>query len=123
MKGKSVNKYASYVCRCCVAAAFCLTGMPVIAQDSARLALGEKAFASSCKSCHDTGKAENDAPQLSEQAEWKDRAGKGRADLYKSAVEGFTGYFAMPARGGNAALSDDEVKAAVDYMLLRAGVK
>ena len=96
--------------------------MPVIAQENARLALGEKVFVSSCKSCHDTGKAENDAPQLSEQAEWKDRIGKGRADLYKSAIEGFTGYYAMPSRGGNAALFDDEVKAAVDYMLLRAGV-
>jgi cytochrome c5 len=108
--------------RCCVAGAICLAGMPVIAQESARLALGEKVFVSSCKSCHDTGKAENDAPQLSEQAEWKDRIGKGRADLYKSAIEGFTVYYAMPARGGNAALSDDEVKAAVDYLLQRAGV-
>ena len=93
-----------------------------MAQDSARLALGEKVFVSSCKSCHDTGKAQSDAPQLSEQAEWKDRIGKGRADLYKSAIEGFTGYYAMPPRGGNAALSDGEVKAAVDYLLQRAGV-
>jgi cytochrome c5 len=85
--------------------------------------LGEKVFVSSCKSCHDTGKAQNDAPQLSEQAEWKDRIGKGRADLYKSSIDGFTGYYAMPPRGNNAALSDDEVKAAVDYMLQRAGVR
>ena len=112
-----------YLRRCYVAGVIYFAGMPAIAQDSARLALGEKVFVSSCKSCHDTGKAQNDAPQLSEQAEWKDRAGKGRADLYKSAIEGFTGYYAMPARGGNAALSDDEVKAAVDYVLLRAGVK
>jgi len=115
-----MNKYAR---PCCVAGAIWLAGMPVMAQESARLALGEKVFVSSCKSCHDTGKAENDAPQLSEQAEWKDRIGKGRADLYKSAVGGFTGYYAMPPRGGNAALSDDEVKAAADYMLQRAGAK
>lgn len=112
-----------YLSRCCVAGAICFAGMPVMAQDSARLALGEKVFVSSCKSCHDTGKAENDAPQLKERSEWKDRIGKGRADLYKSAIEGFTGYYAMPARGGNAALSDDEVKAAVDYLLQRAGVR
>lgn len=111
-----------YLKRCCVAAAISFAAVPAVAEESGRLVLGEKAFVSSCKSCHDTGKAQNDAPQLSEQAEWKDRAGKGRADLYKSAIEGFTGYFAMPARGGNAALSDDEVKAAVDYILLRAGV-
>jgi cytochrome c5 len=115
-----MNKYLS---RCCVAGAICLAGTPVMAQEDARLALGEKVFVSSCKSCHDTGAAQNDAPQLSEQGEWKDRAGKGRADLYQSAVEGYTGYYSMPPRGGNAALSDDELKAAVDYLLLRAGVK
>ena len=49
--------------------------------------------------------------------------GKGRADLYSSAIDGFSGYYVMPPRGGNAALSDDELKAAVDYMLLRAGMK
>jgi cytochrome c5 len=112
-----------YVRRCCVAGAICLAGMPVVAQERARLALGEKVFVSSCKSCHDTGKAQNDAPQLSEQSEWKDRVGKGRADLYSSAIDGFSGYYVMPPRGGNAALSDDELKAAVDYMLLRAGMK
>ena len=112
-----------YLMRCCVAGTIGFAAMPAIAQESARPALGEKVFAASCKSCHDTGKAENDAPQLSEQAEWKDRAGKGRPELYKNSIEGFSGYFAMPARGGNAALTDEEVKAAVDYMLLRAGVK
>lgn len=111
-----------YARRCCVAGAICVAGMPVMAQESARLALGEKVFVSSCKSCHDTGKAQNDAPQLSEQAEWKDRYGKGLQDLYKSAIEGFSAYFTMPARGGNAALSDEELKAAVDFMLRRAGV-
>jgi cytochrome c5 len=115
-----MNKYLT---RCCAAGGICLAGSPVMAQDGARLVLGEKVFIASCKSCHDTGKAENDAPQLSDQAEWKDRAGKGRADLYRSAVEGFTGYYSMPPRGGNAALSDEEVKAAVDFMLRRGGVK
>lgn len=113
----------SYLIRCCVAGAICLMGTPVTAQDGARLALGEKVFVSSCKSCHDPGSAPSDAPKLSDQAEWKERAGKGRADLYKSAIDGFTGYYVMPARGGNAALSDEEVKAAVDYLLQRAGVK
>ena len=109
--------------RCLFAVAIYAASMPVMAQGNAGLALGEKVFVSSCKACHDTGMAQNDAPQLSEQSEWKDRAGKGRSDLYNSAIEGFTGYYAMPPRGGNAALSDDEVKAAVDYMLRRAGVK
>lgn len=112
-----------YLRRSCVAGVLCLAGMPVIAQDRARLASGEKVFVSSCKSCHDTGKAENDAPQLSDLVAWKERYGKGLQDLYKSAIEGFSAYFTMPPRGGNAALSDDEVKAAVEYILRRAGVR
>jgi cytochrome c5 len=118
--GRAMNKCLR---RCCVAGVIYFAVNPAIAQESVRLALGEKVFASSCKSCHDTGKAQNDAPQLSERGEWKDRAGKGRPELYKNAIEGFSGYFAMPARGGNAALSDEEVKAAADYMLQRAGVR
>jgi cytochrome c5 len=101
----------------------CIAAAPAFAQDAARLAAGAKVFEFGCKSCHDTGRPQNDAPQLSEQAEWKDRAGKGRPDLYKNSIEGFSGYFVMPPRGDNRDLSDDEVKAAVDYMLTRAGVK
>ena len=97
-------------------------GTSALAQD-ARLALGEKVFGSDCRTCHDNGKAQNDAPQLSEKSEWKDRLGKGLHELYKSSIEGFTGYYAMPPRGGNPKLTDDEVRAAVDYMLLRAGVR
>ena len=107
----------------CFAAFLCVAAAPAAAQQSARLELGEKVFNASCKACHDTGLPQNDAPQLSEQTEWKDRYGKGRADLYKNAIDGFSAYYAMPPRGGNAALSDDEVKAAVDYLLQRARVR
>lgn len=92
------------------------------AQDATRLALGERVFNASCKACHDTGTAKNDAPQLSEAAEWKERLGKGRDEMYKNSIEGFTGYFVMPPRGGNPALSDDEVRSAVDYLFRRAGL-
>lgn len=71
--------------QCCVAGAICLAGTPVPAQDSARLALGEKVFVSSCKSCHDTGKPQNDAQQVSDSAAWIERYGSGVDDLYKSA--------------------------------------
>jgi cytochrome c5 len=107
----------------CFGALACVVALQASAQDDARLILGEKVFVSSCKSCHDTGKPQNDAPQLGDLAAWKARYGNGPDDLYKSAIEGFTGYYMMPPRGGNAALSDDELKAAVEYMLRRAGVR
>ena len=114
----AVYRYARLIALALLAA----TSAETLAQD-AHLALGEKVFGTGCKSCHDTGKAQNDAPQLSEKNEWKDRLGKGRAELYKNSIEGFSGYFVMLPRGGNLNLTDDEVRAAVDYMLLRAGVQ
>ena len=44
----------------------------------------------------------------------------GKDTLHKHALEGFN---AMPAKGGNGSLSDDEVKAAVDYMANQSGAK
>ena len=43
---------------------------------------------------------------------------KGIDVLYASAINGYTGELGMmPAKGGNPALSDEEVKAAVDYII------
>ncbi len=48
---------------------------------------------------------------------WGPRIAQGKDTLHKHAIEGFTGAKGMmPARGGNSNLTDDEVKAAADYM-------
>jgi len=58
------------------------------------------------------------APKPGDKADWGPRIAQGTDLLYKHAIEGFTGAKGMmPARGGSATLSDDEVKAAVDYMI------
>lgn len=72
---------------------------------------GEKIYRSICFSCHDVGIA--NSPKLGDKAVWAPRLAAGQANLYTHAINGFN---AMPAKGGNPALSDAEVKAAVDWM-------
>jgi len=68
-----------------------------------------------CTGCHTAGVG--GAPKL-EAADWTMRIAQGNETLYKHAIDGFTGATGvMPAKGGNPALSDDQVKATVDWML------
>ena len=77
---------------------------------------GKATFQQTCFACHGTGAA--GAPKAGDKAEWAPRIAKGKATLYKHAIHGFKGSKGfMPAKGGNAGLSDDAVKAAVDYMV------
>lgn len=76
---------------------------------------GEEAYAS-CAACHTAGIA--GAPKLGDAAAWSTRIAQGVETLYDHAINGFQGNAGlMPAKGGNIALSDDSVKAAVDHML------
>lgn len=77
---------------------------------------GKKVYGNVCSMCHAAGVA--GAPKPGDKADWGPRIAQGKDVLYKHALEGFTGAKGMmPARGGNATLKDDEVKAAVDYMV------
>ena len=99
-----------------VAAAHAAAPAAAIAPPSAEaLALGEKVYTATCLSCH--GAAVLGAPKLGDAPSWTPRIAKGSEALYKSALDGFK---MMPPRGGNAALKDEELKAAVDYMVSKA---
>lgn len=79
---------------------------------------GEKLYASVCKTCHEGGLM--GAPKFGDKASWQPRIAQGKETLYKHAIGGFQGKNGvMPAKGGSTA-SDDEVKAAVDYMVSKA---
>ena len=68
-----------------------------------------------CTGCHGTGAL--GAPTL-DKAAWNARIAQGVDTLHKHAIEGFQGPAGnMPAKGGMAALSDEQVKATVDWML------
>ena len=73
---------------------------------------GATIYNSVCGACHNTGAA--GAPKLDDKAAWSARVATGKEALYKSAIGGKG---AMPAKGGAADLSDDEIKGAVDYVL------
>ncbi len=68
-------------------------------------------YQSKCFACHGTGAA--GAPKLGDKAAWKARIAQGDG-IYTNAINGKG---AMPAKGGHASLSDDQVKAIVDHMI------
>ncbi|MEH6583986.1 MAG: c-type cytochrome [Halioglobus sp.] len=75
---------------------------------------GEDVYNAACMACHSTGAA--GAPKLGDVAGWADRIAKGVDELYNSGINGLTGT-GMIAKGGCMACSDEEVNAAVDYMI------
>ena len=80
--------------------------------------LGKTVFGSTCAMCHAAGVA--GAPKPGDKADWGPRIAQGVETLHKHALEGFTGAKGMmPARGGGK-LSDEEVKAAVDFMVAQS---
>ena len=82
-------------------------------------AMGKPVYDKACASCHDAGIA--GAPKPSDRADWAPRVAQGKDTLYQHTIDGYTGSSGMhPARGGNATLTDEEVKASVDYLLGQA---
>jgi cytochrome c len=78
-------------------------------------AKGAEIYGSTCAMCHDSGAA--GAPVLGDKEAWGKLLKQGKDTIYKNAINGKG---AMPPKGGKASLSDDDVKAVVDYMLGKA---
>ncbi|WP_018152532.1 c-type cytochrome [Leeia oryzae] len=78
---------------------------------------GQMVYEQVCFSCHKDGLI--GAPKFGDSAAWAPRIAQGYDTLIKHAVEGFNGK--MPAKGGNASLTDKEVARAVAYMANKAG--
>jgi cytochrome c5 len=85
------------------------------AKPAAGAAEGKKVFDSTCMACHATGVA--GAPKLGDNAAWAPRIKQGMDTLVQSALKGKG---AMPPKGGNASLSDAEVRAAIEFMVSQA---
>ncbi len=86
---------------------------PVVAEAPAAPSInGKKIYDSACFACHASGVA--GSPKLGDKAAWAPRISTGIDALYTTSLKGKG---AMPPKGGNMSLSDDKVKAAVDYMV------
>ena len=85
--------------------------------DEPHLRSGRDVWLETCAACHTTDIA--GAPQVTDEMAWAPRLKQDKAALYAHALQGLHGPSGteMPPRGGNASLSDDQVKAAVDYMV------
>ena len=75
---------------------------------------GEEVYNAACMACHSTGAG--GAPKYGDVAAWADRIAKGSDALHSSGLNGVAGT-GMIARGGCMACSDEEIMAAVDYMV------
>lgn len=77
---------------------------------------GEQVVTAICGACHNTGAA--GAPKTGDNAAWAPRLALGLEGLTKSAIAGKN---AMPARGGGADLTDEEIARAIVQMANKSG--
>jgi cytochrome c5 len=76
---------------------------------------GKAVYEKTCVACHAAGVA--NAPKFGDKAAWAPRIATGKAALVGSVTKGKN---AMPPKGGNAALTDADIAAAVDYITAAA---
>jgi cytochrome c5 len=91
-----------------------LAASPAAAADAAgNVAVdGETVYAGLCKACHEAGVAGAPIAESEQMTARLDE--KGLDALVSSAINGLN---AMPPRGGNPALTDEQIRAAVEFML------
>lgn len=85
-----------------------------VASASSEPRSGEEVYNAACAACHGTGAG--GAPVYGDVAAWAERITKGTDALHDSGINGIAGT-GMIAKGGCMNCSDQEVMAAVDYMV------
>jgi len=83
--------------------------------DQAEAINGELVYVATCSTCHDNGLA--GAPKTGDKEVWAAHVEHGMEHMLESVINGKG---AMPPRGGNAKLSDAEIRAAIEYILSKS---
>ena len=91
------------------------TAAPAAASAGVNLEAGKQLYNTVCMACHASGVM--NAPKFGDKAAWAPRIATGIDTLHNAALKGLN---AMPPKGGATNASDDDVKAAVDYMVSAA---
>ena len=79
------------------------------------LVKGEQVYTATCLACHGAGVL--GAPKVGDKAAWAPRIAKGIDTVHTNALNGLN---MMPPKGGNAGLSDSDLKSAVDFMISKS---
>jgi cytochrome c5 len=79
---------------------------------------GQEVVAAVCVKCH--AKGAQGAPRIGDARAWSKRAEQGLSSLTEHAVHGIR---KMPAHGGSADVSDQEIRRAITYMVNQSGGK
>ena len=74
--------------------------------------VGKTIYESTCAGCHDSGLA--GSPKLGDKVAWAKISKQDMKDIFDHAINGFN---AMPPKGGDMSLKDEDVKSVVKYML------
>lgn len=83
---------------------------------NANAADGKEVYKTACAVCHKSGL--NAAPKFGNKAFWTKRLAKGKETVYANSINGIRN---MPPRGGIPSLTDEEVIAAVDFIVRASG--
>jgi cytochrome c5 len=76
------------------------------------LADGKAVYEGGCNACHDSGMM--NAPKPGDKTAWAPRIAKGEETVIKNTINGING---MPAKGGNDALTDEQLTNAAKYLI------
>lgn len=87
----------------------------VAAVESSGPMTAEQVYNKACMACHTTGAA--GAPKTGDIAAWAPRIAQGVDVLFEHATKGFKG---MPPRGGSPQLTDEDITAAIDFMVAKS---